>query len=108
MCEEGRDTQFHKKAEYLHPIYGKGKYRVGKYYIAAYGTIGGVRINSKCEVLDADQKAVPGLYACGNDSNILYGDAYNFMLCGNSMGFAVNSGRMAGEAIADYIEDMDE
>lgn len=108
MCEEGRDTQFHKNPDFLHPITGKGKYRVGKYYVAAYGTIGGVRINKRCEVMDQNEEPIPGLYACGNDSNIIYGDSYNFTLCGNSMGFAVNSGRMAGEAIADYIDEMDD
>ena len=41
-----------KNPAFLHPITGKGKYRVGKYYVAAYGTIGGVRVNKYCEVLD--------------------------------------------------------
>ncbi len=108
MCDEGRDTQFGKNPDYLRPITGKGKYRAGKFYIAAYGTIGGVRINKRCEVMDKDQNIIPGLYACGNDSNILYGDSYNFTLPGNSMGWEVNSGRMAGEAIADYIDELDD
>ena len=107
-CDCGYDDKFHKNPRFLHPITGKGKYRVGKYYVAAYGTIGGVRVNKYCEVLDADLNPIPGLYAVGNDANTLYGDSYNFTLPGNSMGFAVNSGRMAGEAIADYIDEMDE
>ncbi len=108
MCDTGCDTQFHKKQAYLHPITGKGGYLVGKYYIAAYGTIGGVRINSNCEVLDANLKPIPGLYSAGCDANTIYGDSYNFNLPGNSMGFAVNTGRMAGEAIADYIDELDD
>lgn len=107
MCEEGRDTKFHKNPDFLHPITGKGKYRAGKFFVAAYGSIGGVRINKYCEVMGSDEEPIPGLYSCGNDSNIIYGDSYNFTLCGNSMGFALNSGRMAGEAIVEYIEDMD-
>ena len=105
MCDEGYDAQFHKKHEYLHPITGKGGYLVGKYYIAAYGTVGGVRINKYGEVMDADLKPIPGLYSAGSDANTIYGDSYNFTLCGNTMGFAINSGRMAGEAIADYIDE---
>ena len=105
MCDEGYDSQFHKKHEYLHPITGKGGYLVGKYYIAAYGTVGGVRINKYGEVMDANLKPIPGLYSAGSDANTIYGDSYNFTLCGNTMGFAINSGRMAGEAIADYIDD---
>ena len=61
MCDEGYDSQFHKKHEYLHPITGKGGYLVGKYYIAAYGTVGGVRINKYGEVMDANLKPIPGL-----------------------------------------------
>jgi fumarate reductase flavoprotein subunit len=106
MCDENLDTQFHKNPKYLRPITGKGKYRVGKFYIAAYGTIGGVRVNKRCEVMDGNLKAIPGLYSAGSDANTIYGDSYNFTLPGNTMGFAVNSGRMAGEAIADYIDSL--
>ena len=106
MCDAHCDTQFNKNPKFLHKITGKGKYLVGKFYLAAYGTIGGVRINRYCEVLDDDFMAIPGLYSAGSDANTIYGDSYNFTLPGNTMGFAVNSGRMAGEAIADYIEEL--
>ena len=79
----------------------------GKFYLGAYGTIGGVRINKRCEVLDKDQKPIPGLYSAGSDANTIYGDSYNFTLPGNTMGFAVNSGRMAGESVMDYISNME-
>jgi len=105
MCEQGKDTKFHKNPEYLHRITGKGKYLAGKFYLAAYGTIGGVRINKYCEVLDENDNPVPGLYSAGSDANTIYGDSYNFTLPGNTMGFAINSGRMAGERVADFIED---
>ncbi|MDO5516137.1 MAG: FAD-dependent oxidoreductase [Clostridium sp.] len=106
MCECGVDSVFHKEQRYLHPITGKGKYLVGKFYLGAYGTIGGVRINKYCEVLDKNHMPIEGLYSAGTDANTIYGDSYNFTLPGNSMGFAVNSGRMAGESAADYIEDL--
>ena len=107
MCNTGVDTRFHKSQKFLHPITGKGKYLVGKFYLAAYGTIGGIRINKHCEVLNKDQKPLPGLYSAGSDANTIYGDSYNFTLPGNTMGFAINSGRMAGESMADYIASMD-
>ena len=107
MCESGVDTQFHKDQKYLHEITGKGNFVAGKFYLGAYGTIGGVRINKRCEVLDKDQKPIPGLYSAGSDANTIYGDSYNFTLPGNTMGFAVNSGRMAGESVMDYISNME-
>ena len=88
----------------LRPITGrKGGFIAVRFYIAAYGTIGGVRTNKLGEVLDANLEPIPGLYSAGSDCNTIYGDSYNFTLPGNTMGFALNSGRMAGEAIADYI-----
>ena len=108
MCDEGYDSQFNKFHGYLHPITGKGGYLVGKFYVAAYGTIGGVRINKKCEVFDENDNVIPGLYSAGSDANTIYGDSYNFTLPGNTMGFAINSGRMAGEAMADYIDSLED
>lgn len=108
MCARGVDTRFHKPQRYLHPITGKGKYLVGKFYLGAYGTVGGVRINKYCEVLNADHQPIEGLYSAGSDANTIYGDSYNFTLPGNTMGFAINSGRMAGESIAAYIADTAE
>lgn len=94
-CDQKYDAQFHKPMKYLKKITGEGGYLVGKYYTAAYSTLGGVRINKYGEVLDNDLKPVKGLYSAGQDANSIYGDSYNFTLPGNSMGFAVNSGRMA-------------
>lgn len=108
MCASGVDTKFHKPQKYLHPITGKGKYLVGKYYLAAYGTVGGVRINKYCEVLDKNHMPIEGLYSAGSDANTIYGDSYNFTLPGNTMGFAINSGRMAGESAAEYIRDCEQ
>lgn len=107
MCDENLDSQFHKNPTYMRPITGrKGGYIAVRFYIAAYGTIGGVRTNKYGEVLDADQNPVPGLYSAGSDCNTIYGDSYNFTLPGNTMGFALSSGRMAMESIVDYIDEM--
>lgn len=106
MCDLHCDTQFNKNPKFLHKITGKGKYLVGKFYLGAYGTIGGIRINKYCEVLDDNFMPIEGLYSAGSDANTIYGDSYNFTLPGNTMGFAVNSGRMAGESVAEYIQEQ--
>ena len=106
MCDLHCDTQFNKNPKFLHKLTGKGKYLVGKFYLGAYGTIGGIRINKYCEVLDDNFMPIEGLYSAGSDANTIYGDSYNFTLPGNTMGFAVNSGRMAGESVAEYIQEL--
>lgn len=108
MCTCGVDSMFFKSSKYLRPITGKGKFYAGKLFLGAYGTLGGVRINKRCEVLDNENNSIPGLYSAGTDANTIYGDSYNFMLPGNTMGFAVNSGRLAGFAMSDYIDNLDE
>jgi len=60
-----------------------------------------VNISEKAEVLDGGGEKIPGLYSCGTDACGIFGDTYCFLLPGNTMGFAINSGRIAGtEAIA--------
>ena len=51
----------------------------------------------------AEVRAFPGLYAAGADACNIYDDSYMFLLPGNSMGFAVNSGRIAGMSAAAYV-----
>ena len=102
-CASGRDELFHKNATYLKPV-KQPRFYVGKFYPSAYGSLGGIKINYKTEVVDKNQEVIPGLYAAGVDANTIYGDSYIFTLPGNSMGFAVNSGRMAGENAAEYVK----
>ncbi|MBE5970586.1 MAG: FAD-binding protein [Lachnospiraceae bacterium] len=104
FCDNKQDLQFNKNPKFLHKVTGKGGYLVGKFYLASYGTVGGVKINKYCEVLDEEFYPIPGLYSAGSDANTIYGDSYNFTIPGNTMGFAVNTGRMAAEAAADYIK----
>ncbi len=77
---------------------------VGKFYSGAYGTVGGVKIGENCQVLDDGDQVIPGLYSAGSDANTIYADSYNFTLPGNTMGFAVNSGRIAGLEVTKFIE----
>ncbi len=103
-CDCGYDEFFGKDHQDLRPLTGRGGYYACECRPGAYGTIGGVKINAKCQVLDSDCRPIPGLYSAGTDANTIYGDSYNFKLPGNSMGFAVNSGRLAGDGIEDYLD----
>jgi len=103
MCETGRDPIFHKKAEFLRPI-KEPKYVAGRIFPSAYGSLGGIKINYRMEVVTQEQVPIPGLYAAGVDATAIYADSYVFVLPGNTMGFAINGGRMAGENAADYIK----
>ena len=102
---KSRDLLFGKDARYLKPLKGPRFYAIA-FYPGAYGSLGGIKINYKTEVLDNEWETIPGLYAAGTDANTIFGDSYVFILPGNTMGFALNSGRMAGEHAVEYLVDL--
>lgn len=101
------DEEFFKDAKFLRPII-KAPYYLATIVPSGYGTVGGIRVNENCEVCDVDYDPIPGLYAAGADACNLYDDSYMFLLPGNSMGFAVNSGRIAAKSATEYIKGLKE
>lgn len=104
MCEEGYDEIFEKDRRYMEPI-EKPPFYCCRQNVGAYGSLGGVLINHKTEVLTQEGKTIPGLYCVGTDACNIYGDSYPFILSGNTMGFCLNSGRIAGENAAATLYD---
>ena len=98
------DAEMFKDRRFMKPI-TKAPFYCGKIRPSGYGTVGGIKINENCEAITDDFEVVPGLYAAGADACNLYDDSYMFLLCGNSMGFAVNSGRIAGMTAAEYVQE---
>ena len=96
------DHIFFKDRMYLQPIETPAFYAV-KLGLAAFMTNGGIRINHRTEVLTKERKAIPGLFAAGCCAGGLLGDTYEVSTTGGSLSFAVNSGRMAGEAALQYL-----
>lgn len=103
---ESYDEEFFKDRKYMRSI-RKGPFYAAAVYPSGYGTVGGVKINEYGEVLDHEYEPVSGLYCAGTDANAIYEDSYMFLLPGNTMGFAVNTGRFAGERAAEYVQDYE-
>lgn len=96
------DEEFFKDNRYLRPL-KKGPFYAARICPGGYGTVGGIRINENCEVCDKNFEPIHGLYAAGADSCNIYDDSYMFLLPGNSMGYAVNTGRIAGMTAAEQV-----
>jgi fumarate reductase flavoprotein subunit len=102
-CDKGHDDLFAKNPCYLWPI------KVPKFYAVKVrtvflGTLGGIKINQRTEVIDKKGNVIPGLYAAGYDASGMWGDSYCFKAAsGASSGFAVNSGRIAGKNALKYL-----
>ena len=102
MCAEGWDSLFEKEREFMMPL-EEGPFYVCRQYVGAYGTLGGVLINHNMEVMTDDYEVIDGLYCVGTDACTIYGDSYNYSIPGNTMGFCLNSGRIAGENAAERV-----
>jgi fumarate reductase flavoprotein subunit len=102
FCEKGHDDLFAKDQKFLRPIKGPKFYAI-KARTVFLGTLGGIRINHRTEVLDKKGTVVPGLYAAGYDAGGMYGDSYSIKdSSGLSSAFALNSGRIAGRNAGIY------
>lgn len=107
-CEKGHDELFAKNPCYLRPIKGPRFYAV-KVRTVFLGTLGGIKINQRTEVIDKKGNVIPGLYAVGYDAAGMWGDSYCFKAAsGASCGFAANSGRIAGKNALKYIDNYSE
>lgn len=102
LCGQGEDVDQFKSAKYLDKLEGT-LYAVEITPSVFLGTLGGVEINQFCEVITEDGKAIPGLYAAGSDTSGVYGDSYVYFE-GGTLGYAYNSGRLAGESAAAYVK----
>ena len=102
FCAKGHDDLFAKDRQYLRPL-KEPKFYAMRCVTMTLGSLGGIKINHKTEVLDKEETVIPGLYAVGCDASGMYGDSYNIYLSGGTLGFAVNSGRIAGENALTYV-----
>lgn len=105
MCDAGFDEIFEKDRHYMQAI-EKGPFYCCRQNVGAYGSLGGVMINHKTEVMTQDSKVIPGLYCVGTDACNIFGNSYPFILSGNTMGFCLNTGRIAGENAAEKLDDF--
>lgn len=98
------DTEFGKQAAYMKAISG-GRYYVARHFPSGYGSLGGIKTDHNMQVLTSGGDKVPGLFACGTDACSIFGDSYCFIMPGSTMGFAINSGRIAGYEAAKFIDE---
>jgi fumarate reductase flavoprotein subunit len=105
FCEKGHDDLFAKEPKYLRALKGPKFYAL-KCNLVFLGTLGGIKINHRMEVVDKKENPISGLYAGGMDAGGIYGDSYDVKTCGGTLAFAVNSGRIAGRSALKYIGTM--
>ena len=103
LCAEGVDEDFGKDAEYMNAI-GSGPYYAVHTDLSVLTTFGGIGINRRMQVLDAQNNVIPGLYSSGVTSCSLYQDTYNYQISGGMNGYCTYSGRTAAQQMASDIQ----
>jgi fumarate reductase flavoprotein subunit len=101
-CDDKRDGLFAKDRRYLLPLRTPPFYAV-KGHLGLCDTYGGIRINEHMEALDSGDNPIPGLYAAGTTAGCWESESYCYRLTGHLVGFALNSGRIAGENAVKYL-----
>jgi succinate dehydrogenase/fumarate reductase flavoprotein subunit len=102
-CAQGHDELFAKDRRYLHALVGPRYYAV-RARTVFLGTMGGIKVTDRLEVLDKKDNVIPGLYAGGFDAGGMYGDSYPIKSSsGLASAFAINSGRIAGRSALRYL-----
>ena len=103
FCAKGHDALFAKSPKYLRPLKGP-RFYASKMRTIFLGTLGGIKINERTEVIDKKGKVLSGLYAVGFDAGGMWGDSYSIKdSSGLSAGFAIYSGRIAGKNAVRYL-----
>ncbi|MEJ2109097.1 MAG: FAD-dependent oxidoreductase [Acidobacteriota bacterium] len=103
-CDDKHDALFAKNPKYLLPLKTPPFFAV-KAHLGLCDAYGGIKINEKMEALDAGDEPIPGLYAAGSTTGCWESESYCYRLTGHLVGFALNSGRIAGENAAGYLRD---
>ncbi|MNJ57274.1 Fumarate reductase flavoprotein subunit precursor [compost metagenome] len=98
----GVDTAFGKDKAFLTEMGQEGPYYAIIAEINNLGSVGGLLVNTKFQVLNDNRIPVKGLYAVGLESEgVLYNDTY--VGNGIGIGYSFTSGRLGGESAAKAI-----
>lgn len=98
----GEDPEFHKKDKWLEPLtkapFAAIDMSLGEAQYVGF-PLGGLRVSVDGEVLTADGRVVPGLYAAGGDASNIAQDGLGYS-SGTCIGEATFFGRRAGRKAA--------
>jgi fumarate reductase flavoprotein subunit len=101
-CDDKQDGLFAKDRRYLLSLRTPPYYAI-KGHLGLCDAYGGIKINENMEALDTKDNPIPGLYAAGSTAGCWESESYCYRLTGHLVGFALNSGRIAGENAAKFL-----
>ena len=101
LVSAGSDDDFGKNPVYLKPIDTPPFYGIRRGDGGMAAILGGLVIDTNCQVLDDNDKPIEGLFATGNVSGPFFGGVdYPMYIHGLSIGRALTTGYVAGRHVA--------
>lgn len=109
MCAAGKDTDWGRDADLMNaidtpPFFGMSSVASKGRVSSGMVQMSGVLVNDNYQVRRPDDTIIHGLYAIGNNAGGRYAIQYHAMVAGNSVGLAITQGLVAGEHIAQYVD----
>lgn len=101
-CDAGFDKKYYKPSKFLHSV-KEGPFYAVKMETGIMITMGALKINEYMEAIDASGNIIEGLYIVGCDAGGLYGETYTLPVPGSANGFALTSGWLAADHIAEKL-----
>ncbi len=95
LARKGKDPDFGKYPDRLTTL-EKPPFYASQMQARYMVILGGLQINTRLQVIDAQKKAIPGLYAAGNVSGSFFGSQYPTTIPGLTHSRAWTFGRLAG------------
>lgn len=98
-CAAGFDEQFFKDASFLSKV-TEAPFYVVQSQPAGWLSLGGIKTDAYCQVVDSNNKTIDGLYIAGADADLFPSPYY---CAGMANGFSIGSGLVAGERAAEQL-----
>jgi fumarate reductase flavoprotein subunit len=97
FVQSGNDPEFGRDAKTLSGKMEGAPFYAVKMTFATVLTLGGTKVNDRCQVVDPYETPIPGLYAAGENTGGVHGNMY---LGGCALAWAFTSGWVAGTSAA--------
>ncbi|MDR0593419.1 MAG: FAD-dependent oxidoreductase [Bifidobacteriaceae bacterium] len=101
-CADGQDPKFHKPAKFLLAVAEPPFYAI-KMETGIMVSMGALLVDERWRCLTKQGQPIPGLYSVGCDAGGLFGESYSLPIPGSANGFALTSGWLTADDIAERI-----
>ncbi|MDR1187371.1 MAG: FAD-dependent oxidoreductase [Bifidobacteriaceae bacterium] len=101
-CAAGEDARFHKPAKFLLALAEPPFYAI-KMETGIMVSMGAILVDDHWRCLTKSGEPIKGLYAVGCDAGGLFGESYSLPIPGSANGFALTSGWLTADDIAERV-----